>query len=370
MIGGPMRLLGASIVVMFCWVATHIAAEARPRPQVCDPSGELHFVCAAEHPEDLAHIPGTFWLIVSGFSKGAGLKLVDTRTDALRRWYTGSQGQIQRDAGAYPDCTSAPDADLFNVQGISLKPNQADLYTLYVVNHGGRESIEVFAVATDRPDPALIWKGCVLLPEGMAANSVAAFRDGTILATVLTRPGTTITDFVRGQKTGGVFEWKPGTKAFKLIRGTELPGNNGLEVSPDDKEFYVVAFGWHAIVVFSRAHPTRPVRQASAPGFMPDNVHWDNGRLLAAGMQLDEPACGGTRKIINGKADDMRCHRGYTVAQVDPRTMTFRLLAYAEPNAEFNGVSAAVVIGSELWLGSYQAERIAHRPLPSSPDLQ
>jgi hypothetical protein len=86
--------------------------------------------------------------------------------------------------------------------------------------------------------------------------------------------------------------------------------------------------------------------------------------LIAAGMQLDEPACGGTRMIVNGKADDMRCHRGYTVAQLDPVTMQFKLLAYAEPNRDFNGVSAAVIVDSELWLGSYQADRLAHRPLP------
>jgi hypothetical protein len=198
----------------------------------------------------------------------------------------------------------------------------------------------------------------------MAANSVAAFHDGTILATVLTRPGTTITDFVSGKKTGVVLAHKPGAGKFEEIPGTELPGNNGLETSPDDKSFYVVAFGWHAIVVFSRAHPEKPVRQVTAPGFMPDNIHWDNGRLIAAGMRLDEPACGGLRKIINGVADDMRCHRGYTVAQLDPGTMTFTILAHSEPNADFNGVSAAVMVNHELWLGSYQADRLAHRPLP------
>jgi len=359
-----------AVMILFCAAAARAAAAAGLPPAVCAPSGELHFVCGAEHPEDLAHIPETPWLIASGFSNGSGLKLVDTRTDALHRWYTGEQEQIQPDAGRYPECTTAPDPDLFGAHGINLQADRAGRYTLYVVNHGGRESIEIFAVAADRPEPALTWKGCVLLPEGMAANSVAAFRDGAILATVLTRPGTTITDFVRGQRTGGVLEWKPGMKELKLIRGTELPGNNGLETSPDGKEFYVVAFGWHAIFVFSRAHPGRPIRKAVAPGFMPDNIHWDSGRLLLAGMQVDEPACGGTRKIVNGKADDMRCHRGYTVAQLDPRTMTFRLLAYSEPNADFNGVSAAVVIGNELWLGSYQADRIAHRRLPGSPDPQ
>jgi hypothetical protein len=100
---------------------------------------------------------------------------------------------------------------------------------------------------------------------------------------------------------------------------------------------------------------------------MPDNIHWDGDRLITAGMQYDEPACGGLRKIVDGKADDMRCHRGYTVAQLDPDTFTLSVLAYAEPDPSFNGVSAAVIVDDMLWLGSYQVERIAYRPLPAYP---
>lgn len=324
----------------------------------------LHFVLGAEHPEDLAHIPETPWLIASGFSEGAGLKLVDTRDDSLQRWYIGSPRQIQPDSAVFPDCPSAPDPMVFNAHGISLRPAGEGAHTLYVVNHGGRESIEVFSVGSREPRPSLTWKGCVVLPPGMAANSVAAFHDGTILTTILTRPGTTITDFVAGRRTGLVLSWRPGTRRFETIAGTGLPGNNGLETSQDDKEFYVVAFGWHAVVAFSRAHPGKPLWQAVAPGFMPDNIHWDGGRLIAAGMQLDEPACGGRRRIVSGTADDLHCHRGYTVAQLDLASRGWRILAYSEPDPDFNGVSAAVIIQEELWLGSYQADRLAHRPLP------
>ena len=99
---------------------------------------------------------------------------------------------------------------------------------------------------------------------------------------------------------------------------------------------------------------------------MPDNIHWSEGRLLLAGMQFDEPACGGMRKIVNGKADDMRCHRGYTVAQLDPAAKQFGILAYGAPDPIFNGVSAAVLVGKDLWLASYQADRIAVRALSYS----
>jgi hypothetical protein len=345
------------------------SAATESQQRTCAPSGNLQFVCGAEHPEDLAHIPGTPWLIVSGFSEGAGLSLVDTRSGALKRWYAGHGEQIRPDMKRFRECGTPPDAASFNAHGINLKRAVGGKYTLYVVNHGGRESIEVFTVDPSTAEPSLVWNGCALLREGLAANSVAAFSDGTILATILTLPGTTITDFVRGYRTGEVVEWRPATQEFTPINGTELPGNNGLETSPDDTEFYVVAFGWHSVVVFSRTRPGSPSRQVVAPGFMPDNIHWDAGRLLAAGMQLDEPACGGTRKIVDGRADDMRCHRGYSVAELDPRTLEFKLVAYSEPNDVFNGVSAAVIIGRQLWLGSYQADRIAHRLLPGPVSL-
>jgi len=330
----------------------------------CGPVQGLFFVCGADRPEDLAHIPRTRWLIVSGFSEGSGLKLIDTASGTLKTWFTADPTQVDLDRSQFPHCTSPPNPRLFNVQGINLRVAGQSTYTLYATNHGGRESIEVFSVDASRPEPRLSWKGCVPLPTGVAANSVAAYSDGTILFTELTRRGTTIADFVNGKNTGAVYEWHRGEPTFRKLAGTELPGNNGLETSHDDRRFYSVAFGRHAVVEYSRANPRKPLRVAVAPGFMPDNIHWDGQRLIAGGMQYDEPACGGLRKIIDGKADGMLCHRGYTIAELDPATMTFHVIAYSEPNTTFNGVSGAVLIGNELWISSYQADRVAHRTLP------
>jgi hypothetical protein len=338
------------------------AAELQPASH-CEHSGELSFVCGLKQPEDLARIPDTRWLIASGFAKGSGLKLIDTDRRTSEFLYTSATAH-ERAPQRYTDCTEPPDSTLFNTQGISLRAGPNQQHTLYVTNHGGRETVEIFTIDARQHKPALLWNGCVLLPNGTAANSVASYADGTILITVLTHPGTTITDFVRGGATGGVYEWTPTTRSFRLLPGTQLPGNNGLETAPDDSGFYVVAFGWRSVLVFPRDLST-PARRIEAPGFMPDNIHWDSGRLILAGMQYDEPACGGVRKIIDGTADAMRCHRGYTVAQLNPSDLRFDLIAYAGPNAEFNGVSAAVVIDDELWLGSYQEDRVAVRKLPS-----
>jgi hypothetical protein len=328
----------------------------------------MSFVCGADRPEDLARIPNTPWLVASGFNAGSGIKLVDTRARKLRRWYTGDPEQIERDENFSAPCPHPPDAASFNAQGLSLRSVGAREHLLYIANHGGREAIEVFRIATveDEAEPLLKWTACIPMPEGMAANSVATFPDGTVLATVLTRPGTEIADYVQGRITGLVYEWKPGGRAFTQIRGAELPGNNGIEASKDSREFYVVAFGWHSIVAFSHTNPARMLRKSVAPGFMPDNIHWDGDRLIVAGMQYDEPACGGLRKIVDGKADSMLCHRGYTVAHFDPRAMTWSIVAYAEPNPSFNGTSTGLIVGSDLWLGSFQSDRIAIRALPGA----
>ena len=324
----------------------------------------LRFVCGAHHPEDMARVPGTRWVIVSGFAPGGGLQLLDTRALTLRRWRPGAdapEGAVKPLGAA--DCRDAPKITGLDTQGLSLRRLGAGRYRLYAVNHGGRESIEIFDVTVRAGVPTGRWRGCVLMPPGEAANAVSSFPDGTIIATVLNRPGTTKADFVRGKATGGVYAWRPGTAGFRLLPGTGLPGNNGLAAAPDGRTFYVVAFGLHAVYRYSRADTRRPLRAATAPGFMPDNIHWWRGRLIAAGMTYDEPACGGIRGIVNGHADPMLCHRGYVVAAVDPRTLHFTVLARGRPNPVFNGATTGLVIGNRLWISSYQADRVAYRRL-------
>jgi hypothetical protein len=340
----------------------------------CRPVNQLHFVCGAHHPEDMVRIPGTRWVIVSAFASHGGLEVLDTRALTLRRWYipatgpTGATGEraAGRRLGA-AHCPGPIDGADLDTQGLSLRVLRPGRYRLYAVNHGGHESIEIFVVTMAGGVPVPQWRGCVLMPSGDAANAVSSYPDGTIIATVLNVPGTTKADFVRGKPTGGVFEWRPGTDGFRLLPGTELPGNNGLTASPDGRRFYVVAFGLHAIYMYSRSDTRRPIRAATAPGFMPDNVHWDDGdgRLIAAGMTYDEPACGGIRKIINGHADPMLCHRGYMVATLDPQTLHFTVIARGGPNPAFNGATTGLVVGNRLWISSYQADRVAYRSISS-----
>jgi hypothetical protein len=348
----PLRCLAASAALVFA-PALHAQAPA------CANDADLDYVCGADKPEDIIAIPGTHWLVASGFVDGAGLKLVDGQARRLTRWFAGTPDQIAPDRTAFPTCPGPVDPARFNARGLGLRRIGPERWRLLVVNHGGHQSIEAFDIDTKKAVPTLTWRGCLIMPEGQVGNAVASFADGTILVTVLTRPGTNIADFVAGKITGGVWQWRPGAKALALLPGTELPGNNGLEVDPDQRHFYVIAFGWHALLIYDRADTRTPVDRIDATDFMPDNVHWSGDRLLLAGMRLDEPACGGLRRIVDRVADPMLCHRGWIVGALDREHHRIATVAYGGPQPGFNGLSAATIAGNELWLGSFQADRIA-----------
>ncbi len=325
----------------------------------------LSFVCGVQKPEDLVQIPGTKWILASGMTEGGGLNIIDSDAKTVRAFYTGAAGQIRQDKKRYPDCPAPPDVARLNTHGLGLRAKGGGLYTLYAVSHGALESILVFALDARASQPTLSFSGCVPMPAGHAANSVAGYSDGTIIATVPVRPGFTGADFMSGGKaTGAVFEWKPGTPGFRLLAGTELPGDNGLEISKDEKEFYIALSGTQSVAVFARADTSRPLRQARTPWYNLDNIHWSGDRLIAAGMMYDEPACGGTRKQIIDSKGDLACHRGWVAGQLDPVAMTWTILGYGEPNPSFGGIATALVVGDTLWLSSYQADRAAYRALP------
>jgi hypothetical protein len=344
-------------------VASDPPSRAAP-PDACAPVGGLSFVCGLDGPEDITLIPGTRWLVASGLIKGGGLRLVDTEAKRATLFYTGEAAQRRWDKSLYPDCPAPPDVHEFSAHGISLQPGRAPgRYTLYVVSHGELESVQVFAIDARGDQPVLTWLGCV--PTGkLVGNSVTAYADGTILINVELRPGTTMADLYHGRVTGGVYRWTPAKHALQLLPGTELSGNNGIEASPDGTEFYVATSGSQTVVVYAREHTATPLRQVATPGFNPDNLRWSGDRLIAAGMMFDEPACGGTRASILDHGGDLQCHRGYVAAQLDPKTMHWKILAYGEPNPAFGGIATAVVVGKTLWLSSYQADRVAYRPLP------
>jgi hypothetical protein len=299
-------------------------------------------------------------VIASGMAPGSGLHAVDTQAKTTRNLYAPGNANVRADKTKYASCPGPLDAKQAVLHGLSLRSAPGGRYTVYATNHGGRESVEVFELDVSGATPSAAWTGCVLTPDNMALNSVAAFTDGSLVATVLILPGKTFGDAFAQRNTGVVVAWAPGDKMFRVLPGTELSANNGIETSPDDREFYVVSTTTKRIVAYSREKPGVALRTAQLEEFGPDNVRWTtDNRLITAGMLDDEPACGGAPKTEEG----IRCPRGYVVVTIDPKTMAVTELARGPATPSFTGTAIAMRVGNELWLGSFFADRLAYRPL-------
>ena len=359
----PAALVFAALVVS----GSHLAAQRGS----CAPAGGLTFICGVENPEDLVLVPSSRWMLASGMAPGSGLHLVDTQAKTVKNLYAAGTANARADKTKYAACPGPLDAKQALLHGLSIRPASGGRYTVYATNHGGRESVEVFeldasaaaslgAGAPAKAAPTATWIGCVLAPGKMSFNSVAAFSDGTILATVLITPDKTFEDAFAQRVTGVVMQWRPGTPAFTPLPGTELSATNGIETSPDDREFYVASTTTKRIVAFARDNTSKPLRFAQLKEFGPDNVRWtSDNRLITAGMLDDEPACGGAPKDEKG----IRCPRGYVVVTIDPKTMAVAELARGPATPSFTGTAIAIRFGDDLWLGSFNADRLAYRLL-------
>lgn len=333
---------------------------ARASEPDCRSSGDLEFVCGIRNGEDLVLVPDTQWIIASGFAAGAGISLIDSRNGAHSTLYPGDSPRANHDP-LFASCDTPPGAAEWVTHGLNLRPAANGHSTLYVVGHGSREAIEVFDVDATAAQPVLTWKGCVPMPERLAANSVASFRDGSLVATVLLMPGKSFGDLFSGQPTGAVMEWSPGMREFRQIPGSELPGNNGIEVSSDEREIFVASTGLQTVVAFSRANPTKQLRTTVRLPFMPDNVHRaPDGRLLTAGMNDDEPACGGRPGAQQGFEQFSSCPRGFVAMAIDPVTMQETQVLKRPANPAFSNATMVLTTGQQFWIGTFSGDRIAY----------
>lgn len=327
----------------------------------CADVGELGFVCGPENAEDLVRAPGTNWIISSGLAAGAGFYLIDS---ASGDW-SALDYDARRDAMAYPDCSAPPMAMEFESHGLNVRPLADELAVLNVVGHGAREAIEVFEVNTGGSRPELTWVGCVPMPDGLAANSVASFDDGSIVATVLLMPGTSFADSVAKRPTGAVYKWSPGDAGFTQLAGSELPGNNGIEVAADGSAIYVVSSGYQTVVAFSNTNPVRFLGATSQLPITPDNIHRSpDGSLLTAGMANDVPECGGPPGPDHDLAALSTCPRGTIAIEIDPDTMEWAVLAETGALDEFSNATMVLPIDDEFWVGTFSGDRILRGPLP------
>jgi len=342
-----------------------VMATAEAADDECGAVGDYNFICGPISAEDLVLVPGTKWIIASGMIQDASITLIDSQQKSWTILYPAKAPRAVQDMETYGACPGSPDPNNFISHGLHIRPGNNGHSTLYVVGHGEREAIEVFDVDASGAKPVLTWTGCVMTPDGMAANSVTSLSDGSLLATIPLQTDRTIDEALGGAITGGAYQWSPGDESFVMIKGTELAYANGIEVSTDEKEFYIATSGGLKVIAYSRSNPARQLRATELFNFVPDNLHMDSkGRLVTAGMLIEEPECGtwGGEETIDFEKL-VSCPRSFTVVAIDPQTMEYSDLATSDAIPHFSNITMGLQVGKEIWIGTFAGDRIAYRSL-------
>ncbi|MBL4820570.1 MAG: hypothetical protein JKY98_06225 [Gammaproteobacteria bacterium] len=337
-----LRIISASFIAvcsLFVFAGSAVAA--------CEPDGEVQFVCGPISPEDLLVIPDTPWVVTSGYEAEGYLYLVDTRDHSYREVFPVASAKAEPDTSTYGACRDLPSTQ-FQAHGLGLRPGANGKHTLYVVAHGGREAVEVFNLDASGSVPELTWIGCVEAPDGVSLNSVAPLleTDNDFIATNL--------NISAGQS----WEWSPAT-GWAQVPGSEMPGPNGIVVSPDGRWLYVGGWMDGSLMRLSRGQD--PVRKdVIKVGFHVDNVHWaPDGSLLVAGQYFEDMASAG--KCMGGGECDGVSSR---VVRVDPDELTIEQVIDYPSNDFFIFGTAAIEVGEEIWFGGIAGgDRIGRFPL-------
>ena len=345
--------------------AAALVACSRPRPPIadCAPSANARPICGFHNPEDLALLPNAKVLVVSEMgaldgSKPGALQFLDLATEQKTRAFPpGSDASAAVAGWGDPACTGGPGA-AFSPHGLDLARRPDGALELLVVNHGGRESIELFEVSDAPGAPALEWRGCVPAPEDAMLNDVAALPDGGFVTTWFqsrSHPGRDLVLGLLGFATGRVLEWQPGA-GWKKVPNSDAPTPNGIAVSPDGEKLYVDVYLGDEVRVLARrsGEVLGSVEVAS-----PDNLNWTpDGRLLVASHNAPLNEIAACAQLESGQ-----CPFHFAIMLLDPDELQATAL-YENAGPPMGAGTSALRVGDELWIGSFAGDRLLRAKLP------
>lgn len=321
---------------------------------VCAGPVSMILVGDVENVEDLVAIPDSRWIIGSGVGNWAlqsgGLHLIDAET-ATAYQLAPDFGPRRRARAPYDLCDGPPDASLFSAHGLSLVARGDRRYQLYVVNHGGRSAIEVFDVLPDAAKPQLQWIGCIPCPDNTFPNGVAALADGgVVMSSTYKARGFWSRLF---DNRGAVYVWHPGATWWELPN-SELPQNNGIELSDDEQWAYVVSMPDSSVTVMPLQPDGGEVTRIPLD-FYPDNIRRAyNGKLVVAGVEHTSLM----RVNLCVLSNYPHCEIDYRADMIDPETLTVTPLYAAAGSHEFGLATVALLTREALWLGSVRSHYV------------
>jgi hypothetical protein len=324
-------------------------------------------VCGLHNPEDLVRLPGENWIVVGQINfdhqtfppsdfRFAPLLAVKVDTREVRWLFPTSEGAVDWDRKTYPDCSAPP--KFISPHGVNVRTLGKDRFRLYVVNHGGRQSIEIFDVAVYGDRLQTDWRGCLHVPKefGIWENAVAPLPDGGVALSgfnvAIWHPGRGWTKFERFKG------MSPTQTRAEITKDSSLA--NGVEVSRDGQWLFVADTLQGSVTRFpvegDAASLVFKIEVFSPGSFAPDNLRWgEDGGLYVSG-----PYFSPSGHDLTDCTHRPVCDRAIGIARIDPVTLTVKNTFQSDGiKGKFGMATTALQIGDRFWLGTSFGDRIA-----------
>jgi hypothetical protein len=326
----------------------------------CEPEPNARPICTFTNPEDMVSLPGDQAILIGEYGASAeehsgGLVVFELDSEVRRTVYRGGESEATAEAGwGDPSCTTPP-SKAFNSHGIDLVRRDDGRLQLLVVQHGGREAIELFEVLGGGTDWRVEWRGCVPAPANASLNDVAALPNGDFYTTQMApiEPPLDLSKGMPTHVTGHAFAWSQADAAFRKIEGTDGSMPNGIATSPDGRYIYMNASAESSLRKVEVA-TGRELGRVSVG--TPDNLSWSpDGRLLVAslGDDFDAEDFVSCVSITHGA-----CRIPFEIVAVDPDSMTLLGTVYESKGTPMGAGTVGLQVGRELFIGSFKGDRI------------
>lgn len=344
------------LLVFFCsLIACGCSNELAPITD-CDPVGDIRPVCGMKTPEDIAALEDGRYLLLAhfgGMEDGTGsLSLFDTQTEQLRNLFPKADGATVNNDPDWGDRNCGPPSlAKFSPHGTHLHQLDNGRWRYLVVNHGGRESIEMFELNPAGDSSALHWRGCVLAAPDTAMNDVVGLANGDLIYSRMYH-SLGMLDALKGLlgfSTGDLWRWNS-TTGLRVLPGTAAAQPNGLEISPDGRFVFANMYSEQEVWKIDAASGEKIATAAIANA---DNSAWgSDGRLLIA------THTGGVAELLACMGQPQNpCGGSFEIIAMDPETMAAEVV-FAHRGAPMGVATIAVAQGGRVYMGSFVGDRM------------
>lgn len=329
----------------------------------CEVVGDKVPLCDWQRPEDMELLDDGKTLLVSQMEAGHGtiagaLALLDTTTDTKRPL---TILDATDELWGQSDCTVAV-TEQMGPHGIHLSTRVDGRQQLLVVNHGARESVEMFEVQALDEGYQLQWRGCVTPPAGSFLNDVVALPAGGFVVTHMFTKSDSPVGTLNLAELKALFGFNPGHLLhwdgvhFARLGGFTGDYPNGLQISADGRYLFVNL--WAESKMKKLDSQTAEVL-AEVEVTHPDNSQWDGaGRLLVTGHDFSLNDLRVCTTIESGT-----CPGAFEIMVVDTEAMSAeRVMRLEGPPMGAGTVTQRV--GGKFYIGSFLGDRILTVPAP------